>query len=489
MKFKKYLTEAVGIDVVKKALIGKPIWDYKNTLVDEFDGKYRKIIGNIEPDESFLEEHKLFLDLENYFTFRKYVLTKHSYIKGFVTKDKQQYKIGKLLRKWYQEDKDEDLLNYLEAFRDDPLRKSNRKPYLVVVSKHPYDVLGASTDRHWSSCTNLGNSIIYTKKTEDEKRKGSQADELVQSLNNPYLVAYLVDPDDSNSQGKIMIQHPLARILIYPFKHEDGRYNWSIGGVHGNNNDLFTEIVKDWVINLNSKFKEDEDEDEIFFRIVGAFYDSYDEDLVQSWVPPEKTFKKTNENMKNIDMGSMELAFEGANQYYLIYDLKLKDFIEKNIMESPLVEDTEFYNDYFEYIIRALLIQSPISLVFSDIDDFGIFRIWDDGTVHLGTIKLRGINENLVHEMDSIEELVEEYGPYFFITLALEKISEFDRMFGYYKNLVDSNLEVFFRNLTKSVGDKLLEIGVDPDVSNWKKLNREDMFEIVENLASNFRME
>lgn len=200
MKFKKYLTEAINIDTVKKALVGQPIWDYKNMFNEIFDNKYRKIIGRIEPDESFLEEHKLFLDLEELFTYRRYLLTKESYIKGFVTQDKQQYKIGKLLNKWYQEDDDEDLLNYLESFRDDPLRKKSRKPYLVVVSKHPYDVLGASTDRHWVSCINLGGAIIYTKEKDDrEKSKQMNAENLVNSLNNPYMVAYLVDPDDSNS--------------------------------------------------------------------------------------------------------------------------------------------------------------------------------------------------------------------------------------------------------------------------------------------------
>jgi hypothetical protein len=38
--FKKFITEAVGIETVKKALVGQPVWDYKNELIANVRGKY-----------------------------------------------------------------------------------------------------------------------------------------------------------------------------------------------------------------------------------------------------------------------------------------------------------------------------------------------------------------------------------------------------------------------------------------------------------------
>lgn len=486
MKFKKYLTEAIGIETVKKALVGHPIWDYKNEFKDIFGDKYRIIIGTIEPDESFLNEHPLYNQLEKIFVDAGYILTRESYIKGYVTKGKQQFKIGRLLQKWGGTD----IVggkNYLESFRDDPLRQANRKPYMVVVSKHPYDVLGASTDRNWTSCLNLGGGIIYSGNNND---KGMNADILIDSLHAPFLVAYLVDPDDKNSQGKVMIQRPLGRILIYPFKHESGEfYNWSVGEIYGINDNRFSGIVKNWIEKLNSKFKPDNDDDTIFNMIPDVFYDSYDQDLVRTFHDPEVLFDRTAQQLKNIDLGNLMLHYKNGDQYYVIYDLLLKGFIDREYMNNPLVGDENFFNDYFLMVVNKLFLNTPIVLIYPSIDDFEIYRIWGSGDIVLQPVKLNDNNEAMVNDMTDVDELIYKYGPHYNIRLILDKIKQFDRGFSDYKNMVSNNLKVFFEELPKKVGDALVENGIDPDISNWRELNYDTMYEIVDELMKYFRME
>ena len=73
---------------------------------------------------------------------------------------------------------------------------------LCVISRHPYDILGLSFDRGWTSCTNLSG--------------GANAKKLKASIKFGLLVAYLVKDTDKN------INKPIARILIRPyFKNEN----------------------------------------------------------------------------------------------------------------------------------------------------------------------------------------------------------------------------------------------------------------------------
>ena len=496
-KFKEYITEAIGIETVKKAIVGKPIWDYKNELVDEFDGRYRKIIGKIEPDDTMLDVHPLYNTLEKMFVNNGYVLTKVSYVKGYVTKGKQQFKIGKILQKWGKQQNDSIFKDYvnglLDAFRDDPLRQQNRKPYLVVVSKHPYDVLGASTDRNWTSCVNLGGGIIYDSKKEESK--GMNSDRLVNSLHTPFMVSYLVDPDDVNTQGKIMIQRPLSRILIYPFVakdkpyHEYFDYNWSIGDIYGILHQKFTNIVYSWVQELN----ETSSDSERFERINDVYYDSFDEELVKTYMDLDEIEEwfDQNVNKKSITIGSIEQDWEGGNySSYYIYDLKLENFIEKEHFEHDIMMDKFFFDNFFIPAVTELLMGSYFSRIYDEGGDLDIYEIYDDtGTVHLDKIPIRGLPYKLEQEYGSEEDIFEEYGPngLFYVMLdSLRKYSLND--VGVEQSNVDSNLSGYFEGFIKMVSEKLLENDIDPDIKNWRELDKDILEEIQEELLLEFQM-
>ena len=476
-KFKTFITEAIGLDAVKKAIGNKPIWDYKNDLTEEFGSDYRKTIGTFELDDSILDEHPLYNKLEDEFVKLGYILTKEGYIKGYVSKNKQQFKIGKILLRMYDKSGLNKFKNLADAFRDDPIRRTNMKPYLIVVSKHPYDVLGASTDRNWTSCVNLGGGIVYSKNT--GMKKDMNADRLINSLHEPFMVAYLVDPDDSNAQGKVMIQRPLSRILIYPFKSEDGEeYNWSIGEVYGANNKIFEDTVRNWVINLNEKFKENE----IHVPIPEVYYDSFDEELVNSYYTPDEMFDQVKDNLtgKGIDLGSLVLD----DNMYSIYDLTLNQFISNEIMNHPLVKDKVFFDNHFQPIIHDLLMQI-FYRVYKDMEDMDIYRIYDNGSIQMARIPLKGVPESMNVEED---EILFDYGPYGYIYVILSELRQMNNTYKYTSGMAGDNLETFFTDLERMVGDQLIEQDIEPDIENWQEVDSSMFHDMALELQSNFNL-
>ena len=93
-----------------------------------------------------------------------------------------------------------------QLFDSDPNRKAanlTKSNFTVVISRHPYDLIGMSFDRGWTSCMDLKSSLPYKKHIKDDIKKGT-------------LVAYLVKNDDLN------INRPTSRLLIKPFYSKSG---------------------------------------------------------------------------------------------------------------------------------------------------------------------------------------------------------------------------------------------------------------------------
>ncbi|AFH14745.1 hypothetical protein LU11_gp214 [Pseudomonas phage Lu11] len=106
------------------------------------------------------------------------------------------------------------------AFDNDPqLQNSKTSEIKIVVSCHPYDIIGMSTGRDWDkqSCMrlddgyrNVGDAGAYHRHVEHDVAEGT-------------LVAYAIRASDTN------IQKPLGRCLIKPFLNSDG---YEEGGEH-----------------------------------------------------------------------------------------------------------------------------------------------------------------------------------------------------------------------------------------------------------------
>lgn len=107
----------------------------------------------------------------------------------------KEYKIGGLL---------ESLGNkgLLEKFKLDPIRLESSGKYKIVVSRHPYDIVGMSTGRGWTSCMNL--------------KDGCNRHYVNQELRHGTIIAYLVKDNDLN------ITNPISRILLKPYINKKG---------------------------------------------------------------------------------------------------------------------------------------------------------------------------------------------------------------------------------------------------------------------------
>ena len=131
---------------------------------------------------------------------------------------KRTMRIGKLLSK----DKD-----VLRAFESDPKRKGHKVAQgelVVVISRHPYDVIGMSFDRGWTSSMNI--------------KDGSNKKYLKEAVKAGVLVSYLVKATDAN------INNPIARILLVPYHREAGGTILVPDGSHGDAPASFRKIVR-----------------------------------------------------------------------------------------------------------------------------------------------------------------------------------------------------------------------------------------------------
>lgn len=150
----------------------------------------------------------------------------------------------------------------LDSFIKDPSRGlSPKDKLLIVISRHPYDVLGMSTDRHWTSCMNLGSPRIHyhgQSPTNDPEGLTSRGVGIMQDvvpfdLKHGTLVAYLIRDIDTN------LERPLARVNIKPYPRlqaapdrvdeidpNDPLYNVSTT-VYGIKSSNFRDTVKIWV--------------------------------------------------------------------------------------------------------------------------------------------------------------------------------------------------------------------------------------------------
>lgn len=147
--------------------------------------------------------------------------------------------IGKMLARSESQESDQRRKSQLQAlkkkFDADPQRAAHKADKLIVISRHPYDVAGMSTDRGWASCMDIVDGINREYVLTDVK-KGS-------------IIAYLINSTDLN------INRPLARILIKPYHQKDNPESLVMMGdmVYGTAPPEFKQQVDAWI---NSRYNE-----------------------------------------------------------------------------------------------------------------------------------------------------------------------------------------------------------------------------------------
>lgn len=314
-KIEKIINEAISIkNARKRGLTRNNSGSYRNNKInDVFDGKDRLIFPiDIESDELNIEtKGPLFSKIEELLS-KEYNISISSfdnYKKGLSYKKedrdkKQPYKIGKLLKKLVDKGNDDAKVLY-DSFVNDPKRRT-KGSYNVVISRHPYDVAGMSTDRNWSSCMNLGyKPIEYS----EERTKGQYSYSVKNDIWEGTLVAYLVSDEDRHKNGKLAIRRPLSRTLIKPFESKDKKDRaYGTGKVYGVANSLFRSFVRKWTEdNLNNELKYKD-----YYKIGGLYFDG---EL------PAGDFKIEN---KNVDYTN---AFMSALEYVYIGDRDIAKYV------------------------------------------------------------------------------------------------------------------------------------------------------------------
>jgi len=171
------------------------------------------------------------MDIEKVLTDNGFEVQDYSKGIAYNKEKKQPIKIGKVLNKLGRQD-------LMQKFNNDNRREGTKNEYIVVISRHPYDIAGMSTDRGWTSCMNL-DCGEYKRFVPLDVEKGS-------------VIAYVTTSDDKN------LNNPTGRMLIKPFYDErssDGQVYFGIEDrVYGTNVPGFQDAVKSWVNMVNTKY-------------------------------------------------------------------------------------------------------------------------------------------------------------------------------------------------------------------------------------------
>ena len=218
------------------------------------------------------------------------------YIRGVVYKkdDKNVYKIGKILTKL--EDKQPEVMNskdvmvpeYTARFKNDPIRHIKNPDLVIVISRHPYDIYGMSTDRMWTSCMNMNKNVSgelgNTSYIPKEIEKGT-------------LIAYLTPKSEMNSVGKISLKKPVSRVLLKPMNNEDGELGYAISKSYGGHVDGFMDFVKNWIFNNFNKNVKDKSG---FSLACGVYEDPYEPIDLEDASPEVKRIRELTAKVENI---------------------------------------------------------------------------------------------------------------------------------------------------------------------------------------------
>jgi hypothetical protein len=150
------------------------------------------------------------------------------YVKGLGTdKHGRTVKIGKFLTG-----------RALKLFEKDPKRQLNKKEgnLLAVISRHPYDVVGSSTGRSWTSCIELD--------------KGKNKRYILEDVKHGTIVAYLVVNTDKN------INHPIARVRIIKYFKESNPKEYILVpdiNAYGIQHKKFEQFLRNWCSRVTSR--------------------------------------------------------------------------------------------------------------------------------------------------------------------------------------------------------------------------------------------
>lgn len=249
ISFKTFLNEAIPLSTYRNAMhipqrkgatrkefhniygtstINKIESTYKERYKEWFKGKWRVIIPL---DSSIVSE--IYSEVETFLSTKGYSISDW---KNGLAKSKtsnKEIRIGKFLSK---ENKEILLKDFNERFKG---KKSDiSENYSIVISRHPYDLIGQSYDREWNSCKNLID--------------GANKHYIPTEINKGCLIAYLIK-NENTTKSKDILKNPISRYLIVPYVNEgnpNDTFLYVSDSVYGRYVEGFKENVQKWLDNF-----------------------------------------------------------------------------------------------------------------------------------------------------------------------------------------------------------------------------------------------
>jgi hypothetical protein len=287
------------------------------------------------------------------------------YTKGLVTKDgRNLMKIGKVLKK-----KPDLLDRYVKQKSKIGMKKESEDEILIVISRHPYDFLGMSTDREWYSCTRLGvKSIHYPEldaRNPERKHRSVNYEYVLRDVEEGSLIAYAIKKHDLN------IQKPIARIRILRYVNPDTQefILKRHPRVYGMNLVGLEQAVDGWLetVNVNSEGEDyycvRDQADTHNLLEIGNKQKRYDvNDIISMIDTPYEWIREMYENEK----GEM-VEFDDGMGAVFDDQSDLNEFVLEWIKDNPdqhenLIDDLDdapLYDDILETIVNAHLDDPP----------------------------------------------------------------------------------------------------------------------------------
>lgn len=226
-------------------ILNEELNDDQKAVVDSWGAntKAKKISANVIPkgedrtyiplehpdDNKPVEPHP---DVKAHLEKHGYKITDYRNNKAVEPKYGREIRIGKALN---ATGASKDLM---DKFNNDPKRAASNSGKLgVVISRHPHDVAGMSTDKGWRSCMKMGKT--GNKKDDDA---GQFSHYLKHDVKEGTHVAYLVHEHDKEAK------QPLARIALKPFQSEDKKDTIlrPEDRTYGTSDHAFGHTVKKW---------------------------------------------------------------------------------------------------------------------------------------------------------------------------------------------------------------------------------------------------
>lgn len=252
--------EAIRLkDVKSKGLFRKRGGAYKVDSLKEIFGNKDRLFYDLELTDNEVGNYNPLIEKINGLLAKYHsgyrIRNEKEYKSGIIYSDKdfekkQGRKIGRLLGSIKTSESE----SLLDSFKKDPSRLTKQNNYKVVISRHPYDIAGMSTDRNWRSCMTLGIPNVIYKDDKNKNTDGINKRYVATDIREGSIIAYLVSSSDVNKNGKIEIRRPLSRILMKPFNNikDSNDIVYSLGKIYGAGVSKFSDFVKNWLeVNVN----------------------------------------------------------------------------------------------------------------------------------------------------------------------------------------------------------------------------------------------